>query len=97
MDDVIPILHGERTFAPHHYGHGDVVVGTIDICVPNAVAKIEVLTAFALVNVLTDLRWAFHVQDEGLSLIVFYHVSFISSSILHDTSNSLHRQYFLSY
>jgi hypothetical protein len=24
-----------------------------------------------LVNVLTDLRWAFHVQDEGLSLITF--------------------------
>ena len=71
MDDVIPILHGERTFAPHHYCHGDVVVGTIDICVPKAVAKIEVLTAFALVNVLTDLRWTFHVQDEGLSLITF--------------------------
>ena len=30
-----------------------------------AVAKIEVLTAFALVNVLTDLRWAFHVQDKA--------------------------------
>src|SRR5574344_867570 len=75
VDDVIPILHGERTFAPHHYCHGDVVVGTINICVPKAVAKIEVLTAFALVNVLTDLRRTFHVQDEGLSLIMFYHLS----------------------
>ena len=37
MDDVIPIFHGERTFAPHLYCHGDVVVGTIDVCVPNAI------------------------------------------------------------
>ena len=75
VDDVIPILHGERTFASHHNGHGDVVVGAIDICVPKAVAKIEILTAFALVNVLTDLRWAFHVKDKGLPFIVFYHLS----------------------
>ena len=38
VDDVIPILHGERTFAHHHDCHGDVVVGAIDICVPKAVA-----------------------------------------------------------
>ena len=75
VDDVLPIFHGERTLTPHHYCHSDVVVGTIDICVPKAVAKIEVLTGFALVNVLTDLRWAFHVQDKGLSLIAFYHLS----------------------
>ena len=97
VDDVIPVLHGERThsrrsvayplpFTPHHYCHGDVVlalasvplgraVGTIDICVPKVVPKIKVLTAFALVNVLTDLRRTFHVQDKGMSLIVFYHLS----------------------
>ncbi len=75
VGDVIPIFHGERTFTPHHYCHGDVVVGAIDICVPKAVAKIKILTAFALVNVLTGLRWAFHVQDKGLSFIVFYHLS----------------------
>ena len=23
VDDVIPILHGERTFASHHNGHGE--------------------------------------------------------------------------
>ena len=65
----------ERLEDPHNDCHGDVVVDTIDICVPKAVAKIEVLTAFALVNILTDLRWAFHVQDKGLPLIVFYHLS----------------------
>ena len=33
------------------------------------------MTAFALVNILTDLRRAFHVQNKGLPLIVFYHLS----------------------
>ena len=34
ISDVIPVLLGERTFASHHVGHGNVVVGAIDIRVP---------------------------------------------------------------
>ena len=71
VDDVIPIFHGERTFTYHHYCPGDVVVGTVDICVPKAISEIEMVTTFALVYVLTDLRRAFHVQDASLTLILF--------------------------
>ena len=39
------------------------------------ISKVELVTTLALVYVLTDLRRAFHVQDEGLSLIVFYYLS----------------------
>src|SRR5574344_1670396 len=71
VDDVIPILHGERAFSHHHNSPGDVVIGTIYIRVPKSVAKIESVTAFALVYVLTDLRRAFYVQYAGLTLITF--------------------------
>jgi len=47
VDDVIPILHGERAFSHHHNSPGDVVIGTIYIRVPKSVAKIEFVTAFA--------------------------------------------------
>ena len=72
VDDVIPILHGERTFAHHHNGHGDAVVGAIDIRVPEAVSEIEVMTTNAHHTIITDLCRTLHVQDTGLSLIAFY-------------------------
>ena len=71
MDDVIPILHGERARAYHHDGHGNVIVGAIGIRVPESVAEIEIVTASALVYVITDLRRTFHVQDKGLPFIPF--------------------------
>ena len=75
VGDVIPILHGERTFAHHHNGHGDVVVGTIDICVPKAVAKVESMAFSSLLHVVTDLCRALHVQDTSLSFIMLYQLS----------------------
>ena len=69
MDYVIPVLHGERTFTHHHYCHGYVIVGTIYICVPKTVTKIEIVTAFALVLVITYLCRAFHIQDRGLTFV----------------------------
>ena len=41
VDEIIPILHGERTFASHHDGHGDVVVRAIYIRVLKSVTEIE--------------------------------------------------------
>ena len=31
------LLHGERTFSSHHDSHGDVIISTIDIRVPESV------------------------------------------------------------
>ena len=75
MDDVIPILHGERTFAHHHNSHGDVVVGAIDIRVPKSITQVESMATTALHYVLTDLRRTFHVQDTGFPLILFNQLS----------------------
>ena len=50
--NVILILHGERTFAHHHYCHGDVVVGAIDVRVPKAITEIEGMATLALLYVL---------------------------------------------
>ena len=75
MDNVIPILHGECAFAYHHYGHGDVVVGTINIRVPKTVAQVESMTTFALIYVITHLCRTFHVQYTSLSFIMFYQLS----------------------
>ena len=75
MDDVIPILHGERTFAHHHYGHGDVVVGAIDICVPKAIAEIKRMATSPLVTIFADLCRTLHIQDTGLSFVVFNQLS----------------------
>ena len=36
----------QRTFAHHHNGHGDAVIGAIDICVSKSVEEIELLTTF---------------------------------------------------
>ena len=71
VGDIIPILHGERTFSHHHNSHGDVVVSTIYICVPKSIAEIEVVTTLALVYVLTDLCRTFHIQYTRLPLIMF--------------------------
>ena len=75
VDDVIPILHGERTFAPHHYCHGDVVVGAIDICVPKPVSQVERLSFSTFLQVIANLGGTLHVKDKGLPFIVFYHLS----------------------
>ena len=82
VDDVIPILHGERThsrrsvacplpFASHHDGHGDVVVGTIDICVPKPVTQVERLTFSTFLQIIANLGGTLHIQDERLLLIPF--------------------------
>ena len=71
MDDVIPILHGKRTFASHHDGHGDVVVGTIDIRVPKPVSQVERLTFSTFLQVIANLGGTLHIQDERLLLIPF--------------------------
>ena len=71
MDDVIPILHGERTFASHHDGHGDVVVGTIDIRVLKPVSQVERLTFSTFLQVIANLGGTLHIQDERLTLISF--------------------------
>ena len=75
MDDVIPILHGERTFASHHDGHGDVVVGAIDICIPKPITQVEHMATFTLFYVLTNLRRTFHVQDTSLTFVFFNQLS----------------------
>ena len=75
MDDVIPILHGERTFASHHDGHGDVVVGAIDICVLKTVTQVERTALFSLLQVITDLGSTLHVQNERLIFISFDQLS----------------------
>ena len=71
VDEVIPILHGERTFSSHHDGHGDVIVGTIDIRVPKSVTQIERLASFSLLKVIANLGGTLHVQNERLPLISF--------------------------
>ena len=75
VGDVIPILHGERTFSHHHNSHGDVVVGAIDIRVPKPVTQVESMATTALLDVLTDLRRTFHVQDTSLTFIPFNQLS----------------------
>ena len=64
VDDVIPVLYGERTFTHHHYCHSDVVVGAIDIRVPKTVTQVESMATTTLYYVLTDLRRTFHVQTQ---------------------------------
>ena len=71
VDEVIPILHSERTFASHHDSHGDVVVSAIDIRVPKSVTQIERLASFSLIQVITNLGGTLHVQNERLPLISF--------------------------
>ena len=68
-------MHGERTFAHHHNSHGDAVVCAIYICVPKAVAEIELLATFPQVAVFADLCRTLHVQDTSLSFIVLYQLS----------------------
>ena len=50
--NVVPILHGESSFSSHHDGHGDVVIGTIDVRVPKAITEIEGMATLALLYVL---------------------------------------------
>jgi len=54
VDDVVPILHGERTFTSHHDCHDDVVVGAIDIRVPKPISDVERLALFALLQVISS-------------------------------------------
>ena len=71
VDEVIPILHSERTFASHHDSHGDVIISTIDIRVPESVTQIERLASFSLLKVIANLGGTLHVQNERLPLISF--------------------------
>lgn len=71
----VRVRRSQRTFAHHHNGHGDAVIGAIDICVPKSVEEIELLTTFPQVAVFADLRRTLHVQDTSLSFIVFYQLS----------------------
>ena len=72
VDEVITILHSERTFASHHDSHGDVVVSAIDIRVPKSVTQIERLASFSLIQVITNLGGTLHVQNDRLTLISFH-------------------------
>ena len=101
MGDVIPILYGERAFAYHHNGHGDVVVGAIDMCVPKPVTQVESMATMALLDVLTDLRRTFHVQDTSLTFILFnqqsqYLLAFAPQLLLHGKIPGIY-QYLLPY
>ena len=60
----------QRAFASHHDCHGDVVVGTIDVCVPKPVADVERLASFSLLQVIANLGGTLHVQDDRLTFIV---------------------------
>ena len=75
MDDVIPILHGERTFASHHDGHSDVVVGAIDVRVPKPVSQVERLTFSTFLQVIANLGGTLYVKNERLTFISFGQLS----------------------
>ena len=75
MDEGVPILHRKPTFAHHHDSHGDVVVCTIEVCVPETVAEVESMTAFTLLAVLTHLCGTLHVKYARLSLVVLNQLS----------------------
>ena len=75
MNNVIPIQHGERTFASHHESHGDVVVGAIDICVFESISDIKRLAFSSLLQVITNLGGTLHVKNERLTFISFNQLS----------------------
>ncbi len=68
--NVVPILHGKRTFSSHHDCHGDVVVGAIDIRVPKPVTQVERLTFSTFLQVIANLGGTLHIQNERLIFIV---------------------------
>ena len=82
VDDVIPVLHGERTHSrrsvayplpfPHHHDcHSDVVVGAIDIRVPKSITQVERLAFSTFLQVIANLGGTLHIQDERLTFISF--------------------------
>ena len=71
VDEVIPILHGERTFSSHHDSYGDVIISTIDIRVSESVTQIERLESFSLLQVIANLGGTLHVKSERLTFISF--------------------------
>ena len=75
VGNVIPILHGECTWPHHHDGHGDVVVGTIDIRVPKPVTQVERLALFSLLQVVANLGGTLHIQNKRLTFISFNELS----------------------
>ena len=72
MDDVIPILHGERTIVSHHEGHGDVIISAIDIRVPKSITQVERLAFSTFLQVIANLGGTLHVKNTSLSFILLY-------------------------